>query len=308
MLSALVDGRISRDDADRWAMTWVNAADPPEMPATIWKALLRMAGCDLRHGPGQEYLHSEKQLKEWLRELKLHEYVPTKLATVSSSRATQDKDRKNAAIAKIRLVEDVLRQWDPIGIEPSVMAPADEYDSYAPHMVSMVEGGCTVEELASHLDVLSSTTIGAGSNMKESAKFAAQIIEVLRPSNKLLERIRPFSMLDVLLDAEPLSQVVFIHDYIQLVFQDTYFNLYNRVTVHRGGCNLKSSDVGFADELRRLIGERVVDTSSEEGQFSAVKFECGTQISVSLRAEDANGPEAFELGDSKGLCVVEQNQ
>ena len=118
---------------------------------------------------------------------------------------------------------------------------------------------------------------------------------------------RPFSMLDVLLDAEPLSQVVFIHDYIQLVFQDTYFNLYNRVSVHRAGCTLKDSDMGFADELRRLIGQRVVDTSSEAGQFSAVKFERGTQVSVSLRSEDVNGPEAFELGNNKGLCVVEQN-
>jgi len=115
-------------------------------------------------------------------------------------------------------------------------------------------------------------------------------------------------MLDVLLDAEPLSQVVFVHDYIQLIFQGTYFNLYNRVTVHRGGCTLAASDSGFADELRRLIGQRVVDTTSEERQFSAVKFEHGTQVSVSLRAEDAKGPEAFELGDNKGLCVVEQNQ
>ena len=114
-------------------------------------------------------------------------------------------------------------------------------------------------------------------------------------------------MLDVLLDAEPLSQVVFVHDYIQLVFQDTYFSLHNRVSVHRAGCTLKDSDVGFADELRRLIGQRVVDTSSEAGRFSAIKFERGTQVSVSLRCEDANGPEAFELGDNNGLCVVEQN-
>jgi hypothetical protein len=118
----------------------------------------------------------------------------------------------------------------------------------------------------------------------------------------------PYSMLDVLLEAAPLSQVVFVHDYIQLVFQDTYFNLYNRVTVHRGGCTLSASDSGFADELRRLIGQRVIDISSEEGQFSALKFEQGTQVAVSLRAEDANGPEAFELGDNEGLCVVEQNK
>ena len=45
-------------------------------------------------------------------------------------------------------------------------------------------------------------------------------------------------MLNVLLEAEPLSQVVFVHDYIQLILQDTCFNLCNRVTVHRDGCTL----------------------------------------------------------------------
>ena len=100
------------------------------------------------------------------------------------------KMRKNAAKVRIRLVEELLRRWDPIGVEPGTMAPADEYDSYAPHMVSMVEGGCTVEELAAHLDDLSTTTIGVGSNPKASASYAAQIIEVLRPSNKSCERTR----------------------------------------------------------------------------------------------------------------------
>jgi hypothetical protein len=117
----------------------------------------------------------------------------------------------------------------------------------------------------------------------------------------------PFSMLDVVLDAEPLSEVVFIHDYIQLVFQGTRWSLYNPVSAHRSGCTLTASDIGFADELRRLIGQRVVGTSTESGQFSAVTFEEQTQVSVSLRREDAVGPEAYELGDDKGLHVVEQN-
>jgi hypothetical protein len=100
------------------------------------------------------------------------------------------KARKNAAVAKIRRVEEILRRWDPIGVQPGTVAPADEYDSYAPHIVSMVEGGCTVEELASHLGDVSSKTIGVGSNLKVIATFAAQIIEVLRPSNTSLERTR----------------------------------------------------------------------------------------------------------------------
>ena len=114
-------------------------------------------------------------------------------------------------------------------------------------------------------------------------------------------------MLEVLRKAEPLSQVVFVHDYIQLVFQETRWSLYNRISVHRGGCTLADSDLGFADELRRLIGQRVVETSAKQGQFAAATFEGRTQVSVSLRSEDARGPEAYELGNDKGLHVVEQN-
>ena len=114
-------------------------------------------------------------------------------------------------------------------------------------------------------------------------------------------------MLDVLLDAEPLSSVVFVQDYIQLVFQDLYFNLYNPVSVHRESRTLREADIGFADELRRLIGQRVVDTSAQERQFVTVKFERGTQVTVSLRPEDVTGPEAFELANGKGLWIVEQN-
>jgi hypothetical protein len=96
-------------------------------------------------------------------------------------------DRKNDAMAKIRSVEEILRRWDPIGVQPGTMAPVDEYDSYAPHVVSLVESGCTVEELAVHLEYPSTTTIGVGSNPEVSATVARRIVEMLRPSNKSLD-------------------------------------------------------------------------------------------------------------------------
>jgi hypothetical protein len=34
-------------------------------------------------------------------------------------------------------VEGILRRWDPIGVRPGELAPIDEYDSYAPHIVSI---------------------------------------------------------------------------------------------------------------------------------------------------------------------------
>jgi hypothetical protein len=65
------------------------------------------------------------------------------------------KASKDAAMQQIRTVEEILRRWDPIGVEPGIFAPPDEYDRYAPHIVSMVQNGCTIGELAAHLDHLS---------------------------------------------------------------------------------------------------------------------------------------------------------
>lgn len=98
-----------------------------------------------------------------------------------------NKTLKNAAMADVHLVEAILRRWDPIGVEPGAVAPADEYDSYATHIVSMVRGGCTAEELASHLEHLGSEVMGLGpSNVLSQAhslKFAAEIVSTLRSSN-----------------------------------------------------------------------------------------------------------------------------
>jgi len=44
-------------------------------------------------------------------------------------------------------VEDVLRTWDPIGVLPGPgddMGPMDEYDSYAPHILSLLISGADV--------------------------------------------------------------------------------------------------------------------------------------------------------------------
>jgi hypothetical protein len=83
--------------------------------------------------------------------------------------------------SKIRLVQGVLRRWDPIGVQPGRFAPADEYDSYAPQIVSMVESGCSADALVAHLERLSVDTMGVGSNLRASTKFAAEIIRTLQP-------------------------------------------------------------------------------------------------------------------------------
>jgi hypothetical protein len=94
------------------------------------------------------------------------------------------KTLKHAAMAKIRAVEEILRRWDLIGIEPGTVAPADEYDAYARHIVSMVHNGCSIEELAAHLERLGSDTMGISPSSAErrshNLRFAVQVVNRLR--------------------------------------------------------------------------------------------------------------------------------
>jgi len=53
-----------------WAMAWVAAeGDHGVRDGAVWKALRLLGGIDLRHGPGEAYLHSPEQVAEWLADL-----------------------------------------------------------------------------------------------------------------------------------------------------------------------------------------------------------------------------------------------
>ncbi len=105
--------------------------------------------------------------------------------------ADDRKSLKNAAMAEIRSVQETLRCWDLIGVAPGTFGPSDEYDSYAPHIVSMVKNGCTIEELAGHLEWLCAETMGVGpssaATQARNLKFATRIVNGLRPVRSLSE-------------------------------------------------------------------------------------------------------------------------
>jgi hypothetical protein len=65
---------------------------------------------------------------------------------------------------RISIVQEILRQWDPIGVRPGEGAPADEYDSYAPHLVSMVRRNCSVDQLCGALENIRVQTLGVGAD------------------------------------------------------------------------------------------------------------------------------------------------
>ncbi len=99
--------------------------------------------------------------------------------------APDQEKRKKMAMAEVRVVEEILRRWDPIGVQPGIAAPLDEYNSYAPHIVTIVKAGAaTTTDLAAHLEQIATVTMGLCQNatgaQDHNLEIAAEIIERLR--------------------------------------------------------------------------------------------------------------------------------
>jgi hypothetical protein len=62
-------GRISRDEADRWAGRWYGADDLVWDDVSLW-ALRLLFGIDLPSGPDGRFLHDDAQVEAWLAELR----------------------------------------------------------------------------------------------------------------------------------------------------------------------------------------------------------------------------------------------
>lgn len=69
-LKDLAQGRISREEADDWASTFVaddfTHPDSWDFDRVTWDGLLRLAGADLQVSQGQ-YLHGPDDFAEWVR-------------------------------------------------------------------------------------------------------------------------------------------------------------------------------------------------------------------------------------------------
>ena len=94
--------------------------------------------------------------------------------------AHQKKKQKRQAMSKIRAVQKILRRWDPIGICPGDFAPVDEYDDYAPHIVSLVAQGSSIEQLTQHLESIRVQAIGVEANRDHDRDIAKAIIRTIR--------------------------------------------------------------------------------------------------------------------------------
>ena len=107
--------------------------------------------------------------------------------------------------------------------------------------------------------------------------------------------------------SEPLSQVVFIHDYFQLIFQDEGLNIYNVAEIEHRRVNVAQSEPGFCDALVSLIGQGVTEVSCSDSHVLTLSFDKGVHLVVRSDNDAVRGPEAFEFSGKSQFAVVKQN-
>ena len=75
-------------------------------------------------------------------------------------------------------VMDALRRWDPIGVISD--ANRDEYDSYSPHIVRMLDAGADAEKVFAHLRQIVTVSMGMtwdASLEKRTREVAVELVE-----------------------------------------------------------------------------------------------------------------------------------
>ena len=108
-----------------------------------------------------------------------------------------------------------------------------------------------------------------------------------------------------LLPKSPLSQVVFVHDYIQLVFDDQCFSIYNPSELRLGSLSFAAGQAGFCDQLVGLINQAPIRVVTNGATSLSISFEKGAELLVS--SEGGNGPEAWQTKTVTGQIIVAQN-
>jgi len=114
-------------------------------------------------------------------------------------------------------------------------------------------------------------------------------------------------LLSNLVPIEPLSQVVFVHDYLQLVFQDERFSIYNLASVTSGRMTHSQGQAGFADVIVSLIGQRVVSATESPESLLSLTFEGGAHVVVPRQGAAVRSADAFQFNGKDHQFVVAHN-
>ena len=112
---------------------------------------------------------------------------------------------------------------------------------------------------------------------------------------------------DELLTADLLSEVRFVHEYVQFVFWPLTLSVYASINATTGGRSLQQSDLGYYDVICRLIGQKIVQIERVDNVEMTLRFTNGAVLGISLVPTAHSGPEIAMLsGEGGAPLMVEQ--
>ncbi|QUL56754.1 hypothetical protein KDC22_09865 [Paenibacillus tritici] len=105
-----------------------------------------------------------------------------------------------------------------------------------------------------------------------------------------------------------MSSVVFISDYIQLIFEEDYketmiFTAFTLPTIRAGSSFYIRSDISYCNILCSLINQTVTEIDIEEGIAITLLFQSNIALEISLKREANGGQEAAMFSSENGLTI-----
>ncbi|NOU82662.1 hypothetical protein GC101_27755 [Paenibacillus sp. LMG 31459] len=110
------------------------------------------------------------------------------------------------------------------------------------------------------------------------------------------------------ISGKEMSSVVFIRDYIQLIFEEDYketmiFTAFTLPIIKTEVSSYIRTDITYCNILCSLINQTVTKVDIEENVVISLLFENNMVLEISLRGEDNEGPEAAMFSSGNGLTV-----
>ena len=96
-----------------------------------------------------------------------------------------------------------------------------------------------------------------------------------------------------------MSAVTFVEDYIQLHFEQAVLTAYTLPSITLADDRIEEHPIGYKEALRAFEGTELQDVSLQSGEEAVMTFSGGS-LSISLRDEDYQGPEALQFIDEEG--------
>lgn len=104
-----------------------------------------------------------------------------------------------------------------------------------------------------------------------------------------------------------MSSVIFIRDYLQLVFEGSErtqtLSAFSIPSVSIKGEEYQNYEQGFRDALCSLINSKVIAVETSQQIALKIHFGDAEKVEISLREHDYEGPEAAMLDDDGSLTI-----